>query len=240
MKILYILTEIIASIFLSFSLFDIVIGKTWKNQKINETIKHTTKNKKIRYIVCFIFNTNFVGGKITDIREVINPKNYEYEYNDLMKRNYEIIKGEDGKLYGVMDKAESVPKIIVAEVKNYNEIILEKPKNPFEPYKGKDITIDFSNIKMIDREYKFHSVQNFDKVTFENKPFQKIKGKNKIYLAPYVYEIVEESNNNITVNFKGRKQVEYEEIVPWVNNESIPRNYLEFFKGEKSLTVLFN
>ena len=206
MKILYVFTEIIASIFLSFCLFDILIDKVWKNPRINETIKRTTKNKKIRYILCFIFILNFVGGKIIDIKEVINSKNYEYEYsNDLMKRNYQIIEGEDGKLYCVMNKAEAVPKVIVAEVKGYNEIILEKPKNPFEPYKGKDITIDFSNIKMIDWEYTFHSVCDFDKVTFENKPFQKIKGKNEIYLAPYVYKIVEESDNNITVNFKGRR-----------------------------------
>ena len=118
MKILYVFTEIIASIFLSFCLFDILIDKVWKNPRINETIKRTTKNKKIRYILCFIFILNFVGGKIIDIKEVINSKNYEYEYsNDLMKRNYQIIEGEDGKLYCVMNKAEAVPKVIVAEVK---------------------------------------------------------------------------------------------------------------------------
>ena len=79
-----------------------------------------------------------------------------------MKRNYEIIKGGDGKLYCVMNKAESVPKAIIAEVKSYNEIILDKPKNIFEPYKGKDITIDFSNIKMIDR-MKFISIHIYIK-----------------------------------------------------------------------------
>ena len=241
MKILYIFTEIIATIFLSFCLFDMLIDKAWKNSRINETIKHTTKNKKMRYIVCFIFILNFVGGKITDIREVINPKDYEYEYsNDLMKRNYEIIKGGDGKLYCVMNKAESVPKAIIAEVKSYNEIILDKPKNIFAPYKGKDITIDFSNIKMIDREYEFHSVQNFDEVTFENQKFGKIKGKDEVYIYPYIYKIVKETDKNITVKFKGRKKVKFEEIVPMVNNEIIPSNYLEFYKEEKTLTVLFN
>lgn len=188
-----------------------------------------------------VFTLNFALAKINNIEKKFETKSYEYEYNnDLMKRNYEIIEGEDGKLYGVMDKAETVSKVIIAEIKGYNETILENPKNPFEPYKGKDITIDFSNIKMIHNEYEFHSVQDFDEVTFENKSFQKVKGKDEVYIYPYVYKIVKENENNITVRFKGRKQVEYEEIVPWVNNKSIPSNYLEFFKGEKSLTVLFN
>ena len=239
--ILYVFSEIIAFMFLSIFLFDIVIGKTWKNPKINEFIKNTTKSKITRYIVFTIFTLNFALAKINNIEKKFETESYKYEYtNDLMKRNYEIIKGEDEKLYAVMNKAESVPKVIVAEVKGYNEIILEKPENPFEPYKGKDIIIDFKNIKMIDNEYSFHSVHGFDKVTFKNKRFQKIKGKNEIYLFPYVYKIVEENDNDIVVDFKGRKKADYDEIVPWVNNEKIPSNYLEFFEGEKNLTVLFD
>ena len=54
MKILYIFTEIIATIFLSFCLFDMLIDKAWKNSRINETIKHTIyfkfcRRKNYRY-----------------------------------------------------------------------------------------------------------------------------------------------------------------------------------------------
>ena len=201
-------------------------------------IKNATKNKIIRYFVFIFFILFFNSNKY--INFFIDTNNgYEYN-NDLMKRSYEIIKGEDGKLYCVMNVAEAVPKVIIAEVKDYNEIILDKPKNIFEPYKGKDITIDLGNLEMIDNNYQFHFVQDFNEVTFENQRFDKVKGKNEVYIYPYVYKIVKETDKNITVKFKGRKKVKFEELVPMVNNEIIPSNYLEFYKGEKSLTVLFD
>lgn len=142
--------------------------------------------------------------------------------NSLVKNSYEITE-YGGKEYAVLDKSFISDKIIVAESDIENSSII----------------INFSNIEMLDLENQPFHFKNFDTVIYKNKQFSTVKDKNLVYFKGYTYKIENETSDNVTVTFKKRKEVNFDKLVPLVNNERIPSNYLNFYEGEKTLTIKF-
>lgn len=206
-------------IFFLYFLYDIVIKKS---------IEKSKGKKYINFVIIAIFSILGIFQLYHLIDDEYSSRNsFHKVFDEPFKKSYEIIK-LDGKTYAILDVSYTLGKYIIAEAK-YNE----------NEDKGMDITIDYSQTKMIDKnDINVRTIEKFNKMILKNKDFYIVKGKNLVYIYGSTYKIENQNDNDITINLKTGKQTRLEKLVPRENNTMIPENYLED-NGEKNLIVLF-